>query len=166
MERGMTLDAPVPLSGDHDLQPFHCGVVSLDEWLKRRAAKNQLSGASRTYVVCDGPRVAAYYALASSAVAVNNAAGRFRRNMPDPMPVVILGRLAVDAAYQKHGIGRALIRDAGRRTLHAAEDFGIRGILVHAISEEARLFYERMGFDASPLDRMTLMITLDDLQAC
>ena len=95
----------------------------------------------------------------------NAAAGRLRRNMPDPIPVVLLGRLAVGSAYQKAGLGRALIRNAGLRVTQAAESIGIRGIVVHAISQEARAFYERMGFDPSPLDSMTLMIALSDLPA-
>jgi predicted N-acetyltransferase YhbS len=128
--------------------------------------KNQISGASRTFVVCDNGRVVAYYALASSAVTVDEAPGRFRRNMPDPIPVVVLGRLAVDCAFQGKGIGRALVRDAGYRVVHAADTIGIRGLVVHALSEEAKLFYQKVGFDPSPLDPMILMITLVDLKAC
>jgi predicted N-acetyltransferase YhbS len=128
--------------------------------------KNQISGASRTFVVCDRGRVVAYYALASSAVAVDEAPGRFRRNMPDPIPVVVLGRLAVDCAFQGKGIGRALVRDAGYRVVQAADTIGIRGLVVHALSEEAKIFYQMVGFDPSPLDPMTLMITLADLKAC
>ncbi len=107
----------------------------------------------------------AYYALASSAVATELATGRLRRNMPDPIPVVVLARLAVDRAYQGTGLGRALLRDAGMRVLGAAELIGIRGLLVHALDSSAKAFYERLGFDPSPLDDMTLMITLGDLQA-
>jgi predicted N-acetyltransferase YhbS len=107
----------------------------------------------------------AYYSLASGAVAVDAATGRFRRNMPDPVPVVLLGRLAVDRAQQGAGVGRALVQVAGRRILNAAAEIGIRGVLVQALSETAKAFYERIGFDASPLDPMILMITLADLQA-
>ncbi len=134
-------------------------------WLKRRALKNQASGASRTFVTSDAARVVGYYALASGAVAADATPGRFRRNMPDPIPVVILGRLAVDRSYHGQGLGRALMQDAGRRVLHAAGAIGIRGLLVNALSDTAKSFYERIGFDPSPLDPMTLMITLADLQA-
>ncbi len=96
---------------------------------------------------------------------VENAPGRFRRNMPNPIPVAVLARLAVDERWQGHGIGRALFRDAARRVVHAAETIGIRGIVVHAISEEARRFYLALGFDASPVDPMTLMVTLSDVRA-
>lgn len=161
----MTISAPEPLSADHAVDAFDCGVESLDNWLKRRALKNQLTGASRTYVACDGGQVKAYYALASNGIATSSATGRFRRNMPEPILVVVLGRLAVDRSLHGQGFGRALVRDAGLRALQAADVIGVRGMIVHALSDEARLFYERVGFEPSPLDPMTLMITLADLQA-
>lgn len=160
----MTLSRPVPLAMEHDTRAFASGVPSLDQWLQQRALRNQVSGASRTFVVCEGQRVGAYYALASSAVAVDRATGRLRRNMPDPIPVVVLARLAIDQSLQGRGVGRALVRDACLRVIGAADVIGIRGVLVHALSEPARAFYERMGFDASPLDPMTLMATLADLR--
>jgi GNAT superfamily N-acetyltransferase len=161
----MKLGAPAPLGSQHELDRFASGVDSLDQWLTRRALKNQTSGASRTFVVCDGARVLAYYALASGAVAVDEAPGRFRRNMPDPVPVVVLARLAVDRSLQGRGIGRALMRDAGLRVLQAADTIGIRGLIAHALSENAKGFYLQLGFEPSPLDPMTLMITLADLKA-
>ncbi|MFZ5761973.1 MAG: GNAT family N-acetyltransferase [Thermodesulfobacteriota bacterium] len=161
----MKLSAPEPLTEHHDVTRFTSGVESLDTWLKRRATRNQATGASRTFVACVGRRVVAYYALASSAVAVAEAPGRFRRNMPDPIPVVVLGRLAVDQSFQSQGIGRALVRDAGYRVLQAADLIGIRGLLVHALSAEAKSFYEHVGFEASALDPSMLMITLNDLKA-
>ena len=138
----------------------------MDNRLKRRAIKNQKTGASHTFVVCEQRRVVAYYALASSAVAVVEVSGRFRRNMPDPVPVVVLGRPAVDRSFQCKGIGRALVRDAGYRVAQAADIIGIRGIVVQAVSLQAKSFYEHMGFTVSPLGPMTLMITLPDLKAC
>ncbi len=156
---------PEPLADHHDIETFTSGEESLDTWLKRRALKNQATGASRTFVACEGRRVVAYYALASSAVTVIEAPGRFRRNMPDPIPVVVLGRLAVGRSFQGKGVGRALVRDAGYRVIQAADAIGIRGLIVHAISAEARAFYEAVGFAPSPLDPMTLMITLTDLKA-
>jgi GNAT superfamily N-acetyltransferase len=133
--------------------------------LKKRAFHNQQSGASRTFVTCDAGLVVGYYALASSAVAPAAAPGRFRRNMPDPIPVVVLGRLAVAASHQGQGLGRALFQDAARRVIHASDTIGIRGMLVHALSEDAKAFYLRLGLDESPLDPMTLMVTLADLRA-
>jgi GNAT superfamily N-acetyltransferase len=156
---------PEPLAEDHDLDDFSSGEASLDEWLRRRARANQTSGASRTFVLCLGRRVVGYYALASGAITVESAPGRFRRNMPNPIPVAVLARLAVDRDWQGQGLGRALFRDAASRLAMAADIIGIRGIVVHAISEEARNFYLALGFDPSPHEPMTLMVTLSDIRA-
>ncbi len=159
------LSAPEPLASHHQIAAFESGVPSLDEWLKHRASQNQASGASRTFVVCEGKDVVGYYALASSAVAPAAVPRRFRRNMPDPIPVVVLGRVAVARSHQGQGLGRALFQDAGRRVIHAAEAIGIRGLLVHALNEEAKAFYLRLGLEESPLEPMTLMCTIADLRA-
>ena len=151
----MRFAAPVPLADHHQKDYFSCGTESLDNWLKRRAMKNQAQGASRTYVVCDEARVVAYYALASGAVVG-----------ADSTPVVVLGRLAVDSSLHGKGFGRALIRDAGMRVLQAADAIGIRGMTVQALSDEAKVFYEHLGFEPSPLDPRLLMITLADLMDC
>ncbi len=157
------LRAPEKLTVDHDVSAFACGESSLDDWLRRRALQNQASGASRTYVVCAGARrVVGYYALAAGGVAHASAPGRVKRNMPDPVPVMVLGRLAVDQAQQGRRIGPALLRDAILRTVQAADIIGIRAILVHAISDRARRFYEAHGFVSSPVDPMTLMITVSE----
>lgn len=137
----------------------------LDDWLRKRALANQTSGASRTFVACEGGRVVAYYALASSAISVTQAPGRFRRNMPEPIPVVVLARLAVSGTHHGKGIGRGLFQDAARRVINAADAIGIRGMIVHAISDEAAAFYRKLGFDPSPLEPMTLMVSLADLRA-
>jgi GNAT superfamily N-acetyltransferase len=152
--------APQKFSGQHDLSAFDSGEPILDEWLRRRAAQNEATGASRTYVVCAHNRVVGYYTLAAGAVAHAETPGRFKRNMPDPVPVMVLGRLAVDRAFHGRGIGTGLLRDAVFRILQAAEIAGVRAILVHAISEEARRFYEKYGFVTSPIDPFTVMITL------
>jgi GNAT superfamily N-acetyltransferase len=158
------ISAPEKLQPDHDLSAFDSGTPDLDVWLRRRALPNQESGASRTYVIRSGERVVGYYALAAGAIAQAEATGRTRRNMPDPVPVMVIGRLALDSAFQGRGLGRALLRDAVLRTVQAAEIAGMRAILVHAISEDARRFYERCDFRPSPVDPMTLMITLRDAQ--
>src|SRR5580658_6238422 len=128
----MTLSVPQPINDQHQIGALDSGVPVLDEWLKRRARANQAGGASRTYVVCDADRVAAYYALASGAVEIAAAASRVRRNMPDPVPVAVLGRLAIERNHQGCGLGRALVRDALRRISQAADIIGIRGVVVHA----------------------------------
>jgi GNAT superfamily N-acetyltransferase len=156
----VTPRSPELLSSAHDLSSFRCGVASLDDWLQRRALGNQASGASRTYVLADSARVVGYYCLAAGALALNEAPGPVRRNMPDPVPVVILGRLAIDQSMQGQGLGAALLRDAVERTEAAAAILGIRGLLVHAISEEAKLFYVSFGFLESPTQPMTLILSL------
>ncbi|MDX8496512.1 GNAT family N-acetyltransferase [Mesorhizobium sp. VK22B] len=160
----MTVQAPVPLDRTHDLSSFSSGIPVSDDWLKRRALTNQDSGTTRTFVACHGDKVIGYYALASGGVIAGNVPGRFRRNMPDSIPVAILARLAIDISRQRQGLGRALVQNAARRVMNAARSLGIRGILVHAISDEARSFYSAMGFDPSPLDPMTLVISLADLR--
>ena len=160
----MNFVAPAPLDDSHQLDEFASGTSSLDAWLRRRALDNQKSGASRTFVLCKEGKVVAYYALASSSIACAVAAGRFRRNMPDPIPVIALARLAIDQSLQGQGFGRALVRDAARRVIAAADLIGIRGMIVHAISDDAKQFYLRCGFLQSPTSDMTLMIPLADLK--
>jgi GNAT superfamily N-acetyltransferase len=155
------LSAPVLLSAEAQLDGFACGVDSLDDWLKKRALPNQVNGASRTYVVtAEGKRVIGYYCLASGALALSDTPSPIRRNMPDPVPVAILGRLAIDKSFQGKGLGVALLQDAVIRTAQAASILGIRGLLVHALSSEAKTFYEHHGFVASPTQPMTLVLSL------
>ncbi|MBX3180155.1 MAG: GNAT family N-acetyltransferase [Candidatus Hydrogenedentes bacterium] len=161
----MGLSPPELLEAHHAIESFQSGEPSLDAWLTRRSRANQASGATRTYVVCHGNRVVAYYALASGVVAAAAAPGRFRRNMPDPIPVAVLARLAVDAEWQGQGLGRALLRDAVNRIAQAAHLIGIRGIVVHAISDAVREFYITLGFTPSPSEPMLLMVTLADIRA-
>lgn len=156
----LEFSAPELLTIDHQTGDFSCGIESLDDWLKRRAHANQISGASRTYVVCAGTTVAGYYCLASGALALNSAPSPLRRNMPDPIPVAILGRLAVDRVWQGNGLGVALLQDAVIRTSQAANILGIRGVLVHALTLEAKTFYEHHGFIASPTQPLTLILSL------
>jgi GNAT superfamily N-acetyltransferase len=160
--RTVEIGSPEKLSAEHDLSGFDSGEPTLDDWLRRRALQNEESGASRTYVVRAGGRVAGYYTLAVGAIAHAQAPGRFRRSMPDPVPAMVLGRLAVDRAYQGSGIGTGLLRDAMLRTAQAADIAGIRVILVHAISTTAKRFYDRYSFVASPFDPLTVMITLGE----
>ena len=157
----MSLSPPQPIGTDHDLSPFDSGRPVLDDWLRQRAARNESAGASRTYVVCDGAPVVGYYSLATGAVELGGAPGRIRRNMPDPIPVMLMGRLAVDRTHQGTGLGRALLKDAILRTLRAADIAGIRALLVHALDETAAAFYRHNGFLASPIDPLVLMLPLD-----
>jgi GNAT superfamily N-acetyltransferase len=156
----MTLRPPQPLAPEHRVEAFDSGKPALDAWLRHRALKNERAGASRTYVVCEGEQVAGYYSLATGAVTHAAAPGPVRRNMPEPIPVMLLGRLAVDRSWQGRGVGRGLIKDAVLRTLRAARIAGIRALLVHAIDAEAVEFYRRHGFVPSPMDASVLMLSL------
>ena len=156
----LTLSAPALLNDGHSLENFDCGEASLNEWLRRKARSNQISGASRTYVISQGSCVVGYYCLSSGALAAAASPGSLRRNMPDPIPMTILGRFAIDRTIQGQGFGVALLQDAVLRAGHAAEIIGVRGILVHALSEEARQFYLKYGFQTTPGAPMTLVLSL------
>jgi GNAT superfamily N-acetyltransferase len=151
---------PLPISADHILEGFECGEPSLNEWLKRRALKNHISGASRCFVICHGADVIGYYSLSAGAIRRESVTKALRRNMPDPLPALLLGRLAIDRRYHNQGLGSALLRDAMIRAVNVSGDAGVFALMVHALSEQARLFYLSRGFVESPLQPMTLMMTL------
>jgi GNAT superfamily N-acetyltransferase len=152
--------SPEPLSDAHDRAYFSCAEPSLDHWLKRKALKNQSSGASRTFVLCQDQKVIAYYCLSAGAVSQHQAPKKMRRNMPDPLPVLVLGRLAIDKAFHNQGLGSALLRDAMFRAASVAVDAGVTAVLVHAISDQAKQFYLSRGFVASPWQPMTLVMPM------
>ena len=155
------INTPVLLTVEHAIDQFNCGNSNLDTWLKARALPNQTTGASRTYVLRQGNNVIGFYALASGSVSTADAPGRIKRNMPDPIPVMILARFAVDSAWQGKGLGIDLLRDAVLRTLQAAEIGGIRALIAHAKDDRAAVFYERNGFLPSPIRPLTLFLPLN-----
>ena len=158
----MKLHAPESLSTEHQVNAFACGESVLDEWLKRRALGNQTSGASRTFVVATSQKeVMGYYALAAGAVAHQDATRSIRQNMPDPVPVMVLARLAVDARAQGIKLGAAMLQDALQRCVLVSQNTGVRAMLVHALNDRARQFYEHYGFKASPTHSMTMMLRLN-----
>ena len=154
---------PEPLTAQHEVVSFRSGEPSLDDWLKRRALRSQLSGSARTFVATADGRVVGYCSLAVGAIARDVAVSRVKRNMPDPIPAMLLARLAIDRSWQGCGLGSGLLKDAVYRILQAADLAGIRALLVHAISLEAKRFYQYFGFRASESEPMTLMATLQDL---
>ena len=158
----LKLNAPQPLAAIHILDEFECGEAVLDEWLKRRAMTNQMSGASRTFVVTDQDSlVYGYYAMAAGAASHQMATSSVRRNMPDPVPVMVLARLAVDHRVQGRKLGASLQQDAVNRAVVVSQNAGVRALLVHALHDQAKAFYERYGFQSSPLHPMTLMLRLN-----
>ena len=157
----MAFSQPELLTSSHLIDAFSCGEFELDDWLRRRALANQISGASRTFVVTDPDgAVQGYYAMAAGAVSHQLATSNVRRNMPDPVPVIVLARLAVDQKAQGHKLGPALLRDAIKRAVAVSGNAGVRAVLVHALHERAKGFYEHFGFQVSPVHPMTLMLRL------
>jgi len=155
---------PELLTADHHLNQFDCGDESLNEWLIQRALRNQGDGASRTWVVADGDRVVAYYASSTAALARGRAPGRVRRNQPDPLPAMLLGRLAVDREHQGRGLAAALLKHFLLKALEVSQLTGLRLVLVHAKDSQAAAFYRRFEFESSPFDDLTLMLLIKDIQ--
>jgi len=161
----LDLTPPAPITANHELAGFDSGGPSLNEWLKKRAFKNHASGASRCFVLCAGTDVIGYYSLSAGAICHEAAPKTMRRNMPNPLPVLLLGRLAVDKRYHNQGIGQALLRDAMLRAVNVAGDAGVFALLVHALSDQARQFYLSRGFVESPLQPTTLFMTIETIRA-
>lgn len=159
------LRAPEPLNETHHLEAFTSGAPTLDNWLQRKARVNQVSGASRTYVVCRGDQVVGFYAVAAGSVSHDLLPRKLKQNMPDPIPVIVLGRLAIDLTEQGNGLGRALLRDALLRVSAAAHEVGIAAILVHALNDRAKAFYISCGFAEAAVEPMTLIARIADIKA-
>ena len=154
-----------PGSVQHVLASFDCDEPVIDEWLKKRALSNHLVGASRTFVIADPEHhVLGFYALAAGAVAHQHATGAVKRNMPDPIPVVVLARLAIDRRAQGMRLGGALLKDAVHRSVSVAADTGVRALLVHALNDAAKEFYLHYGFQVSPAQPLTLMLRIASLR--
>lgn len=155
---------PMPLTDEHVLDKFDCGETSLNDWLKKTALKNQVTGASRCFVICDEKKVIGYYCLSSGAITRESSPKSMQRNMPESLPVILMGRLAIDAQYHNQGLGKSLLRDAIMRVIRASANIGISALLVHALSVQAKRFYLSCGFVQSPLQPMTLMMSLKAAQ--
>jgi len=157
----LQLSPPQPLEASHQFSAFECGEPALDDWLKSRALSNHLAGASRVFVAANPDRdVFGYYALAAGAISHHDATGPVRRNMPDPVPVLVLGRLAVDRRAQGMKLGAALLQNAVLRAQAISQNAGVRALLVHALHDQAKKFYLHYGFQASPIHPLTLMLRL------
>jgi len=157
------ISAPAPIEASHSLDAFDCGVPAMNRWLLRHAQAKETFGASRTFVVCEDNQVIGFYSLATGSVRREEAPGRLKRKMPEPIPVMVLGRLAVDLRWQKKGISRGLLKDALLRTIAVSKQAGIRALVVHALSEETKAFYLRYGFAESPLNHLTLMLGIESV---
>jgi predicted N-acetyltransferase YhbS len=134
------------LTDRHQAEGFDCGNVDLDNWLTRIALVAARAGTAATYVLCRGSRVVGYYALAMGSVSHSSAPSRLRRGMPDPVPVVVLARLALDHSEQGNRLGGHLLVDALRRCVRGGQEFGARAAVVDAIDDRAAAFYRHFGF--------------------
>lgn len=152
--------APELLNATHHLDDFDCGEEALNSWLKRNALKNQQNQASRTFVICQNNNVVGFYALAAGSVSHQFVSGGLRRNMPDPIPVVVLGRLAIDLTHQGQQLGAALLKDAVLRASAVSQQVGVKALLVHALNDKAKAFYLNYGFQVSPIDDLILLLKL------
>lgn len=157
--------APRAIRDTDDVASFASGEPDLDTYLRGRALANHVGGASRCFVTCREQRVVGFYALAAAAVERRAVPGRVRRNMPEPIPVILISRLAVDQSEQGSGLGAHLLRDAIARSVAAAELIGVRAVLVHALHDRARAFYTHFGIESSPSDPLHLLLLIDDASA-
>jgi predicted N-acetyltransferase YhbS len=155
---------PELLSHEHSIEGFDCGEASLNRWLNGKALHNQAEGGSRSWVVTDGARVVAYYASSTAVVLHAEATGRARQNQPDPLPAVLLGRLAVDTKHRGERLGEALLKHFILKSLEVAQITGVRLALVHAKTRAAVDFYRRYNFEPSPIDDLTMMLLVKDIR--
>jgi GNAT superfamily N-acetyltransferase len=154
------------LTKDHDVSSFDCGKPSLNDWLRRFALTNQQSDAARTYVIHRGGKVVGYYSLSAGSVRREESPARIAKGLAQhPIGIILLARLAVDRSERGAGIGKTLLADALSRALAASDAIGARAILVHAIDEQAAAFYQKFGFEPSPLDPKQLLLLMKDLRA-
>ncbi len=156
-------NGPELLRPDHSIEGFDCGDSTLNWWLANKARPNQAESSSRTWVVTDGKRVIAFYASSTAVILRSAATRRAARNQPDPLPALLLGRLAVDVTQQRRGLGSALLKHFILKSLEVAEITGVRVLLVHAKDADAAAFYRRYGFEPSPIDDLTLLLLVKDI---
>jgi GNAT superfamily N-acetyltransferase len=156
----VAFSSPRPIRADDDLSSFDCGQELLNDWLRQQALKSE-GNSARSYVLRDGRRVVGYYCLATGAAARASVPRKLRHDLPDPVPAMILGRLAIDKDYQRKGIGSALLKDALQRCLQVSGQVGVRAVLVHAIDDAARNFYAAYGFIEFPAGTRTLCLPME-----
>lgn len=163
-----TFGSPRALRASDRFAPFDCGEPSLNEWLRSRALKNETTGASRTFVTVEAESgdVAGYYCLSASALALEDAPGRVKRNMPSPIPIILIGRLAVDGRFTGRGLGASLLQDAVLKGIEASRIVGARAFVVHALNEDAERFYRKFGFELMPpAAKRAMFLLLSDAEA-
>jgi GNAT superfamily N-acetyltransferase len=157
------------LAADHETEAFDCGSPAQTDWLRKHALQAQQAGTSRAYVTCPvGTRqVVGYHALAAGSVERQAAPERVQRGTGQHhIPVILLTRLGVDVKEQGRGLGKALVKDALQRAAVAGNDIGVRAVLIHAESEQARDFSMHLAeFEPAPTDPLHLFLLMKDLRA-
>lgn len=150
----------------HAVDAFDCGREALNRFLIRYALQNQQAEASQTYVALADERIVGYYTLVVGHVEYSDAPERLSKGLArQPVPIMLLARLAIAISWQGKGLGAGLLKDAMLRTLQAADIAGIRSFAVHAKDDQAKAFYEHFDFVASPVDPYHLFRLLKDLRA-
>jgi predicted N-acetyltransferase YhbS len=158
---------PEPLRGKHSTEGFECGEPSLDIWIDGHARQAEGSGSAKVFVTTDdGEQIVGFYALAAASISPDDATERLMKGQSEhqSVPVILIGRLAVDLDHQGNEVGRSLLQDALLKCATAAQSIGARAVIVHAISDSAVRFYERFGFEASPTDPHHLILLMKDLR--
>lgn len=158
---------PRPITPSDDCSGFSCGEDTLDNWIQLRAIKNEKAGASRTFISIErsSGAIAGYYCLSASSLARADATSGLRRNTPDPIPVILIGRLAVDERFAGQGLGFSLLQDALSKGIEASRAVGARAFIVHALSEGAVSFYRKFGFELVPQSARVMYILVQDAEA-
>jgi GNAT superfamily N-acetyltransferase len=163
-----TFRSPRAIASGDKFATFDCGEASLNEWLRSRALKNETTGASRTFVSIDAESgdVAGYYCLSASSLALEDAPGRVKRNMPAPIPIILIGRLAVDERFKGRGLGVSLLQDAVLKGVEASRIVGARAFVVDALNEDAERFYRKFGFELMPpAAKRAMFLLVSDAEA-
>lgn len=163
-----TFGSPRALTPGDKFVTFDCGEPSLNEWLRSRALKNETTGASRTFVTVEAASgdVAGYYCLSASSLALEDSPGRVKRNMPSPIPIILIGRLAVDQRFKGRGLGASLLQDAVLKGVEASRILGARAFVVDALNDDAERFYRKFGFELMPpAAKRAMFLLVSDAEA-
>ncbi|HEV7742692.1 MAG TPA: GNAT family N-acetyltransferase [Pseudolysinimonas sp.] len=163
-----TFSSPRALTAGDNVVTFDCGEPSLNEWVRSRALKNETTGASRTFVTVEAESgdVAGYYCLSANSLALEDAAGRVKRNMPSSIPIILIGRLAVDERFNGRGLGASLLQDAVLKGMEASRILGARAFVVDALNEDVERFYRKFGFELMPpAAKRAMFLLVSDAEA-
>lgn len=155
---------PTGLTLEYDISSFDCGHDALNDWLQEKAIKNEREDASRCFFICDDNKVIGYYAFSTGSIEQKDMPGGLKRNMPNPIPVLVLGRLAIDKKYQGQSFGKHLLKDGLLRSIAVSEHVAFKALMVHAIDEKAKEYYMNFGFFESPTNDLTVFLPMKHIR--